>query len=183
MTRWEQWGTDMRRGLCSKLNTDSGGCLPGGQGVFNCVCVCVDRSMKQWGPLTLKMASSESLRGKKNAFHSMTCYFRSTQVLCLPLLGLCACSQPHTVHTHHPGYPDPPTWTPHFKAFIYLVYHQRIWGIWWTISLLHPSMDEKKSWNRLKEKKETKQDVGGQFKADNPKSPSPLLPSSLLCIV
>lgn len=35
----------------------------------------------------------------------------------------------------------PPTHT-HFKAFIYLVYHQRIWGIWWTISLLHPTVDE-----------------------------------------
>lgn len=30
------------------------------------------------------------------------------------------------------------SWTSCFKAFIYLVYHQRIWGIWWTISLLHP---------------------------------------------
>lgn len=69
-----------------------------------------------------------------------------------------------------------PTWTPHFKAFIYLVYHQRIWGIWWTISLLHPSVDEEKSLNRLIEnwkqkkwKKRQKQDVGGQFTTENPK--------------
>lgn len=117
---------------------------------------------------------------------------------CLPPLGqqplilpYCVCSRPHehTAHTYRPGTLIP-TWTPHFKAFIYLVYHQRIWGIWWTISLLHPTVDEEKSLNQLIEKwkqketeKETKWEVRGQFTAGNPKSPSSLLPLSFLSIM
>lgn len=64
--------------------------------------------------------------------------------------------QPHRSASQHPHLP---TRTPHFKAFIYLVYHQRTWGIWWTISLLHPSVDEEtRHKNQHTEKVETKGD-------------------------
>lgn len=141
------------------------------------------------------MAPSESQR-RKTAIYSMIRYFADQpKPCCLPASGqrpltlpYCVCSRPHkhTVHMYHPGTLIP-TWTPHFKAFIYLVYHQRIWGIWWTISLLHPTVDEEKSWNQLiekwKQKKRQSEKLEGNLRLGIQNHPllSCLFLSSLSC--
>lgn len=148
-TEGEQGGPDTRRGLCSKLNTDSGGGVSQGGDM---VCVCrpghepVQPFDLQWNLLN-PTKTCDLLKDRLRP--------RSTPNLCVrlnhyddlwPLTWLyrvCSRPQQHNVHMYRPG-----TLTPLeprvFKAFIYLVYHQRIWGIWWTISLLHPTVDEEK---------------------------------------
>lgn len=196
LTRRKRWGTDMRRGLCSKLNTDSGGVSSRGT---RCVCVCRPEHEPVW-PFDLKWHLQNPLEKNYNLFHDLLLP-RSIQTFYVflhyglwpltPGLTVSAPSHTNTLPTRTIPGTLIPTWTPHFKAFIYLVYHQRIWGIWWTISLLHPSVDEEKSLNRLienrKQKKNEKRDksktLEGNLRLRIQKSPSSLLPSSFLSII
>lgn len=68
-------GSDMREGLCSKLNTDSGERAGGGSFQGNKVCVC-SVWVCAWtsGALWPQMAPSESHGENLSAIYSMICY-------------------------------------------------------------------------------------------------------------
>lgn len=172
---------------CVQSSTQTAGGVFQGDKVCVCVvCAFEDRGMNQ------------CRGGKKTAIYWMvftdqthTCVFPSTRTMTFDLLCPLPSSPTHQPRATPIPHLNPP---PHFKAFIYLVYHRRIWGIWWTISLLHPTVDEEnklktqltEKWKQKefleKKKKETEREVRGQFAAGNQKSPSPLLPPSFFSL-
>ena len=114
---WRGGGSEgqiQRRGPCSKLNTDGGGCFPGGQGV--CVCVCV------WGqeqePVAWRKITAIYWMVFTDQTH--TCVFPSTRTTTFDLL----CPLPSSP-THRPRVNPDPHLTPPPR----ILKHSSIWFI------------------------------------------------------